>query len=124
MKTSKVIAIVVGISFLQSSVASACLFPRPKKHEGHHVRDHYDGHHNDHSSRGGHGSKKTTILQCGDVITEDTIMGNDLYCPDVTGFVLQVENDSITFDGNGHTITAPQAAAGVFVEGDSVKIKG
>lgn len=57
------------------------------------------------------------VIHCGDVITSNTIMENDLSCPDVTGFAVQVIGDHIQFDGNGHTIVAPQAGAALYVHG-------
>lgn len=65
-----------------------------------------------------------TTLHCGDIITTDTVMGNDLDCPNTTGFALQVVGNGIKFDGNGHTITAPQAGAGLYVNGSSVTVFG
>ena len=50
-------------------------------------------------------------VSCGDVITTDVTLSSDLACPaGFTGVVLTIGADAITFDGAGHTITAPDAA--------------
>lgn len=62
------------------------------------------------------------VVQCGEIITTHTVMANDLVCPDTTGFALLVIGDNVTLDGNGHSITAPNAAAALFAEGDDITI--
>ena len=82
-------------------------------------QNHYSG-----NTRHGHGDNdnqdsgyNTTPLQCGDVITANTVMVQDLVCPNTTGFAVLIEGNGITLDGNGHKIIAPQAAAGVYIQG-------
>jgi parallel beta-helix repeat protein len=56
-------------------------------------------------------------VACGDVITQSIRVANNLNCPDVDGFALSVKGDNIKIDGNGHSINAENAIAGVYVEG-------
>ena len=56
-------------------------------------------------------------VACGDVITQSIRVANDLNCPDTDGFALSIKGDNIKIDGNGKSIAAPNAIAGVYVEG-------
>lgn len=66
--------------------------------------------------------KNLTTVACGDIITASITVANDLNCPSVTGYALQVVGSNITINGNGKKIKAPNAAAGLYVEGDNVTI--
>ncbi len=63
--------------------------------------------------------KNLTTVACGDVITDSITIANDLNCPSVTGYALQVVGSNITVNANGKKISAPNAAAGLYVEGDN-----
>lgn len=63
--------------------------------------------------------KNLTTVACGDVITSSITIANDLNCPAATGYALQVVGQNITINGNGKKISAPNAAAGLYVEGDN-----
>lgn len=65
---------------------------------------------------------KTTVVNCGDVITQSIKIANDLNCPDSTGFALSIRGDNIKVDGNGKTIYAPNAISGLYIEGDNVSV--
>ena len=67
-------------------------------------------------------SKKLLTVNCGDIITSSAKIANDLNCPNTTGFALLVEGNNISVDGNGHKITAPNAAAGLYVQGSGVSV--
>lgn len=71
----------------------------------------------------GNARSTSRVLQCGDVITSNVTLAADLLCPTTTGFALYVEGSNITFDGNGHKIVAPLAAAGLFVQGSNNTIR-
>lgn len=74
---------------------------------------------------GGDGANEpTTELRCGDTVTSSMALANDLHCPATTGFVLRIVGNNIKFNGNGHKITAPNAAAGVFTQGNSIHVTG
>ena len=62
-------------------------------------------------------------LSCGDVITESVAMAADLNCPDSWGFAISVKGDGVILDGNGKKIIAPNAIAGVFVQGNNDTIQ-
>ena len=64
-----------------------------------------------------HQYAKPTVVNCGDVITQSIRIANDLNCPDTTGFALSLQGDNVTIDGNGRTIYAPNALAGIYVQG-------
>ena len=59
-----------------------------------------------------------TTIACGDVITTSITVGNDLNCTD-SGFALRIIGNNIVVNGNGHKISAPNAAAGIYVEGNT-----
>jgi hypothetical protein len=59
---------------------------------------------------------------CGDTITSSVTLAADLNCPSTTGFALNVVGANITVNGNGHSISAPNAAAGLFVKGSNISI--
>jgi hypothetical protein len=61
-------------------------------------------------------------VACGDTVSESAIIGNDLNCPDATGFALRIIGDNITVNGNGRKIVAPKAAAGLYIQGDGIKV--
>jgi len=61
---------------------------------------------------------KLTTVACGDIIESSITVANDLNCPDVRGFALRVSGNNIVINGNGKKISAPNAAAGIYVEGD------
>ena len=63
--------------------------------------------------------KKLTTVACGDVITESITIANNLNCPEISGYALQVVGDNISVNANGKKISAPNAAAGLFVQGDN-----
>jgi hypothetical protein len=71
---------------------------------------------------GGHVTE--TTVQCGQTITANTVIANDLNCPTTTGFALNIVGSGISVNGNGHQINAPLAAAGVYVQGSSVNVSG
>jgi hypothetical protein len=62
-------------------------------------------------------SATPAALTCGSVVTANTVLTQDLNCPNTTGYAIRVLGDHVTLDGNGHNIIAPQAAAGVYVQG-------
>lgn len=62
-------------------------------------------------------------LTCGQVITKSTRLTHDLYCPDTLGFAVSVQGDNIHLDGNEHTIFAPKALAGVYIQGKNIRVK-
>ena len=68
----------------------------------------------------GRGAKFVKVaLQCGAVVTVNTQMTQNLDCPNETGFAVMVVGDGITLDFANHTLTAPQAGAGIFVQGSN-----
>jgi len=76
--------------------------------------------------RGGQGNAddfSTAPLQCGDVITTNSRLTEDLVCPNTDGFALVVVGDNITLDGNGFKILAPNAGAGLFVQGSENTVR-
>jgi hypothetical protein len=50
-------------------------------------------------------------VHCGDLITQDTILSADLYCPGASG--LFVQGDDVTLDLGGHTISGSGVGEGV-----------
>lgn len=66
--------------------------------------------------------EKFKTVSCGDVITESITLGNDLNCPDTTGYALKIIGDHIKVDGERHVIYAPRAVAGVYVQGTGVTL--
>jgi hypothetical protein len=60
-----------------------------------------------------------TTVTCGQVITSSITLANDLNCS-TYGFALIVEGDKIKVNGNGHSITAPNALAGIYVQGSDI----
>lgn len=64
----------------------------------------------------------TITVACGDTVTESAIIGNDLNCPDTTGFALRIVGDGITVNGNGRKIVAPNAAASLYIQGSEIKV--
>ncbi|MDR3606630.1 MAG: right-handed parallel beta-helix repeat-containing protein [Oligoflexia bacterium] len=71
----------------------------------------------------GGGPSPGQVLQCGQVVTSNVTLGADLICPNVTGFALKVIGSGIVFNGNGHQIVAPQAAAGLYVQGAQIQVQ-
>jgi hypothetical protein len=69
-------------------------------------------------------SAPLTTVTCGQVISSSITVANDLNCPGTTGFALIVAGDSITVNGNGHSISAPLANSGLYVHGNNVTITG
>lgn len=63
-----------------------------------------------------------TTINCGDTITQSITVANDLDCSSTTGFALKIVGDGITVNGNGHTIVAPNAAAGIFAQGSQITV--
>ena len=63
-------------------------------------------------------------VQCGDIITQSIRLKHDLNCSGETGFALAVMGDNIHIRGEGHTIYAPNAVAGIFVQGKNVAVTG
>ena len=58
-------------------------------------------------------------VQCGDVITQDTTLDNDLACGDRG---LGIEGDNVTLDLGGHTIGGPGGGVGMSVFRDHIQI--
>jgi parallel beta-helix repeat protein len=54
-----------------------------------------------------------TTVHCGDVITQDTTLDNDLICDDVGLFV---GADTVTVNLNGHTIAGPGSLTGTGID--------
>lgn len=54
---------------------------------------------------------------CGDTITADLTLTEDLDLTGCTGTALIIGADNITIDGQGHTILAPNAAVGMLLHG-------
>jgi len=69
-------------------------------------------------------SNIASALSCGDIITTNTTLTEDLYCS--TGFyALEVRNHNITIDLNGHRISGTTDLQGIIVDGyDNVSIIG
>jgi hypothetical protein len=63
-------------------------------------------------------------IHCGDVITQSSRIMNDLVCPDTTGFAVGVNGNGINIDGNGHSITAPNAQTGWYLQGSDLTFTG
>ena len=59
-----------------------------------------------------------TTIACGDVISQSITVANDLNCSD-SGFALRIVGKNVVINGNGRKITAPNAAAGIYVDGDN-----
>ena len=51
-----------------------------------------------------------SAVTCGSTLMESTLLKEDLDCSSVTGSVITIGADAITFDGSGHKIIAPSAA--------------
>jgi hypothetical protein len=66
-------------------------------------------------------SARAADVQCGDRITQDTVLMKDLSCPNTFG--LLIEADNVTLDLGGHTIRGakPDDAAWVAIQADDVR---
>jgi parallel beta-helix repeat protein len=71
-----------------------------------------------------HAGPSTAQPGCGDTITESTQLTQDLICPTTTGFALKIVGDHVSLAGNGHQIVAPQATAGLYIQGTSDSVEG
>jgi len=69
-------------------------------------------------------SQQGVVLQCGQEITANTVLGADMNCAGYTGFALKIVGSGIKFNGNGHKIIAPQALAAIYVQGSNNTITG
>lgn len=66
------------------------------------------------------GGSASTAVACGDVLTSDTAISTDLFCP---GGGLVVGADGITLDFKGHTISGAGTGAGVDILAANVTVK-
>jgi parallel beta-helix repeat protein len=63
-------------------------------------------------------------INCGDVISTDTTLDSDLYCPEGTGTAITINAANVTLDLGGHTISGDPDETGVMVNGpDGITIK-
>jgi parallel beta-helix repeat protein len=56
-------------------------------------------------------------VNCGDTITESTIMDADLVCTGMTGNIVTIGADDVVLDCNGHSITTDTASNAIFAFG-------
>jgi len=78
---------------------------------------------NKNNSGNGESDFSTVSPNCGDTITVNTRLTQDLNCPNTTGFALKVVGNGITLDGGRFHINSPLASAGIYVQGNSNTIK-
>ena len=70
----------------------------------------------------GHRPTERNRLQCGAVLTQNTSLSHDLDCRGMGGYALSVQGNGITLKGNGHTIFADAANAGLYIQGSDVTV--
>ena len=132
MKNMKTASMILGLSLFSAMVATSaqanpsCSWPRQY---GHGNMSQFLNNRNQHPCQPAKPTQPSSpstpaqTLQCGEQITANTTLTQDLLCPTTTGFALQVIGNNITLNGNGHKIVAPLAAAGVYVQGQSDTVK-
>ncbi|MFZ4713199.1 MAG: hypothetical protein ACOYL6_05795 [Bacteriovoracaceae bacterium] len=67
-------------------------------------------------------SPPVAMIHCGDIITTSITVGNDLVCPGNIPYAIKVIGRDVVINGNNHTISAPDAVTGIFVQGDQITV--
>jgi len=68
-------------------------------------------------------STGTYALECGDSLSADTVMEQDLDCSNYEGFAALSLSGDMILNGNGHKIISPNTYAGLYTETGKVKVK-